>query len=89
MDDEQVVKERAEYKQARKDRAYKTISGFLQQLWVWIDTVRFGGMRWDTSLRFRFAMNQAMENDWKKLYWNETIENEYQHWKQSLTLMKN
>ena len=87
MNDEQVVRERAEYKQSRKDRAYKTVNWFIQQLNVWIDTVRFGWLRWDTSLRFRFAMNQAMENDWKKLYWNEQIEREYQSWRQSLTLM--
>lgn len=85
MDDEWLVRERAEYKQTRKSTAYKTVAGFIQQLRVCIETVRFGEPRWDTAKRFRFALNQCMERDWKTLYWNEQIEQEYQSYKRTLT----
>ena len=81
LNDVQLVQERAEYKQAKKDRAYKTISWFLQQLKVCITTVRNNDVRWDTNLRFRFAMNQAMEKTWKSMYRNDNTEAEYQAWK--------
>ena len=85
MDDEWLVRERAEYKQTRKSTAYKTVAGFIQQLRVCIETVRFGEPRWDTAKRFRFSLNQCMERDWKTLYWNEQIEQEYQSYKRTLT----
>ena len=78
LDDLKLVQQRAEYKQAKKDRAYKTVWWFLQQLKVCITTVRNKEVRWDTNLRFRFAMNQAMEKTWKSMYWNDNIEAEYQ-----------
>lgn len=84
--DTSLVKERAEYKQSKKDRAYKTTSGFIQQLSVCIETVRFNSPRWDTATRFRFALNQAMERQWKSMYWTDQTENEYQAWKKTLTL---
>jgi len=84
--DTSLVRERAEYKQSKKDRAYKTTSGFIQQLSVCIETVRFNSPRWDTSTRFRFALNQAMERQWKSMYWTDQTENEYQAWKKTLTL---
>ncbi len=84
--DEHVVRQRAEYKQAKKDRAYKTTEGFIQQLRVAVDTVRFWQPRGDTSIRLSFALNQATENEWKKMYWNTQIEQEYQGRKKTLTL---
>lgn len=87
LDDENLVRERAEYKQAKKERAYKTTKWFLQQLNVCIDTVRFGWIRWDTQIRFTFALNQAMEREWKSMYWTEQTEQEYQSWKKTLALM--
>ena len=81
MDDIQLVQERAEYKQQKKDRAYKTVWWFLQQLKVCITTVRHNEVRGDTNLRFRFAMNQAMEKTWKSMYWDDKIEAAYQQWK--------
>lgn len=87
LDDEKLVRERAEYKQAKKERAYKTTRWFLQQLNVCIDTVRFGWIRWDTQPRFAFALNQAMEREWKSMYWTEQTEQEYQSWKKTLAIM--
>lgn len=87
LDDENLVRERAEYKQAKKERAYKTTKWFLQQLNVCIDTVRFGWIRWDTQIRFTFALNQAMERERKSMYWTEQTEQEYQSWKKTLALM--
>lgn len=78
LKDVSLVQQRAEYKQAKKNRAYKSISWFLQQLKVCITTVRNNDMRWDTELRFRFALNQAMEKERKSMYWNDNTEAEYQ-----------
>ena len=87
--DVDVVRERAEYKQAKKNRAYKTVSWFIQQLVVCIETVRFWMPRGDTAQRLRFALNQTCEREWKSVYWNETIEQEYQSWKRNLALTLN
>ena len=78
LKDVSLVQQRAEYKQAKKNRAYKSISGFLQQLKVCITTVRNNDVRWDTELRFRFALNQAMEKERKSMYRNDNTEAEYQ-----------
>lgn len=78
LKDVSLVQQRAEYKQAKKNRAYKTIAWFLQQLKVSVSLVRNNEMRWDTDLRFRFAVNQAMENEWKWLVRNDNKEVEYQ-----------
>ena len=87
--DVDVVRERAEYKQAKKNRAYKTVSWFIQQLVVCVETVRFWMPRGDTAQRLRFALNQTCEREWKSVYWNETIEQEYQSWKRNLALTLN
>lgn len=81
LKDVSLVQEWVEYKQAKKDRAYKKVSWFLQQMKVCINLVRFNSPRGDTELRFRFAMNQAMEHEWKSMVWNENKEAEYQAWK--------
>jgi hypothetical protein len=78
MKDIPLVLERAEYKQAKKNRAYKTIKWFIQQMKVNITTVRNNDMRADTDLRFRFAVNQSMENEWKWIFRNDKIEEQYQ-----------
>lgn len=78
LKDFSLVQQRAEYKQAKKKRAYKTIQWFLQQLKVCITTVRNNDVRWDTELRFRFALNQAMEHEWESIYRNDKTEAEYQ-----------
>lgn len=72
-----IVKQRAEYKQAKKDRAYKTVNGFIQRL-VWIvKTVENGTPRTDTWERFWFALSVSMEKEWKDIYRNNQMENEY------------
>jgi hypothetical protein len=38
-------------------------------------------MRADTDLRFRFAVNQSMENEWKWIFRNDKIEEQYQAWR--------
>lgn len=81
MKDIPLVLERAEYKQAKKNRAYKTIKWFIQQMKVNINTVRNNDMRADTDLRFRFAVNQSMENEWKWIFRNDKIEEQYQAWR--------
>ena len=81
MKDVSLVHERTEYKQAKKNRAYKTIKWFIQQMKVNINTVRNNDMRADTDLRFRFAVNQSMENEWKWIFRNDKIEEQYQAWR--------
>ena len=83
-----AVLERAEYKQAKKSRAYKTVSWFIQQLYGKVDTVRFWEVRWDTWTRFEYAVNKTKENEWKDIYRTEKEEREYQFYKKSLYLKK-
>ena len=78
MDDLEIVEERVEYKQAKKSRAYKKVKWFLQQMKVSINKVRNNEARWDTKLRFRFAVNQSMEWERKWIFRNDKIEAEYQ-----------
>lgn len=83
-----AVLERAEYKQSKKSRAYKTVSWFIQQLYGKVDTVRFWELRWDTGTRFEYAVNKTKENEWKDIYRTEKEEREYQFYKKSLYLKK-
>lgn len=83
-----AVLERAEYKQDKKSRAYKTVSWFIQQLYGKVDTVRFWEVRWDTWTRFEYAVNKTKENEWKDIYRTEKEEREYQFYKKSLYLNK-
>lgn len=81
-----AVLERAEYKQSKKDRAYKTVSWFIQQLYWKVNTVRFWEIRGDTWTRFEYAVNKTKENEWKDIYRTEKEEREYQFYKKSLYL---
>ena len=81
-----AVLERAEYKQSKRDRAYKTVSWFIQQLYWKVNTVRFWEIRWDTGTRFEYAVNKTKENEWKDIYRTEKEEREYQFYKKSLYL---
>ena len=83
-----AVLERAEFKQAKKSKAYKTISWFIQQLYGKVGTVRFWEVRWDTWARFEYAVNRAKEYDWKDIFRTEKDEREYQFYKKSLYLNK-
>ena len=84
--DSDTVKLRAEYKQRKKNRAYKTIKWFIQWLLECVNTVRFWEPRWDTAKRFEYAINQAEEHERKSLVWNEITENKYQNYKKTLAL---
>lgn len=81
-----AVLERAEYKQSKKDRAYKTVKWFIQQLYWKVNTVRFWEIRGDTWTRFEYAVNKTKENEWKDIYRTEKEEKEYQFYKKSLYL---
>ena len=71
------IKQRAEYKQRKKERAYKTTSWFIQQLAVMVKTVENGTPRTDVWSRLQFAVNQAEENERKWIVWNDKIEQDY------------
>lgn len=81
INDTRVVRMRAEYKQRKKDRAYKTIDWFIQQLAVMVKTIENWLPRPDISSRLEFAINQASENERKWIVWNDRIENDYTSFK--------
>lgn len=81
IQDTWVIRQRAEYKQRKKDRAYKSIKWFIQQLAVMVRIVENNLPRTDVAWRLQFAINQAEENEWKWIVWNEKIELDYQSFK--------
>ncbi len=86
--DSAPVKQRAEYKQRKKDRAYKTPSWFIQQLAVMVKTIENWIPRTDISTRLQFAVNQAEENERKWIVWNDKIEQDYLSFKKFKSLWK-
>ena len=76
-----TVREWLEYKQAKKDRAYKTVKWFIQQMQVIFKDIQHWQPRGDIPRRFEFAVNQAMENNWKWIFRDEKIEAKYQNFK--------
>jgi hypothetical protein len=79
--DEEAVKQRIEYKQKKKDRAYKSVDAFIQRLsWIvkkldnWIP-------RTDIGQRLRYAVNMAEEKERKDIYWEDKTELDYQSFK--------
>ena len=58
--DESVVRQRAEYKQRRKSKAYKSVDWFLQQLVENITIVSNWEIRYDIWPRLRYAQNKAI-----------------------------
>lgn len=89
--DEWVVKQRAEYKQKKKSKAYKTISWFIQQLVENVTTVSNWEIRYDVWERLRYAQNKAI--DWDNLWIrrDERMERWFATWKKfnSLTQKQN
>lgn len=78
INDREAVNLRAEYKQGKRDRAYKTTTWFIQQL-VWaVKKIENWLPRADVGERLKFAVNIASEREWKDIYWTEQIEQEYQ-----------
>lgn len=86
--DSAPVKQRAEYKQRKKDRAYKTASWFIQQLAVMVKTIENWMPRTDISTRLQFAVNQAEENERKWIVWNDKVEQDYLSFKKFKSLWK-
>lgn len=87
--DDDAVKQRVEYKQRKKERAYKTTSGFIQQLAVMVKTVENWMPRTDVWWRLQFAVNQAEENERKWIVWNDKIEQDYLSFKKFNSLWMN
>lgn len=89
--DEWVVRQRAEYKQKKKSKAYKTISWFIQQLVENVTTVSNWEIRYDVWERLRYAQNKAI--DWDNLWIrrDERMERWFATWKKfnSLTQKQN
>ena len=89
--DEWVVRQRAEYKQKKKSKAYKTISWFIQQLVENVTTVSNWEIRYDVWERLRYAQNKAI--DWDNLWIrrDERMERWFATWKKfnSLTPKQN
>lgn len=89
--DEGVVKQRAEYKQSKKSKAYKTVNWFIQQLVENITIVSFGEIRYDVWERLRYAQNKAI--DWDNLWIrrDDRMEKWFATWKKfnSLTQQQN
>ena len=77
----QPVREWIEYKQAKKERAYKTSKWFIQQMKVIYNDIKYWQPRGDIPKRMEFAVNQAMENNWKGIFRDEKIEAKYQSFK--------
>lgn len=89
--DEWVVRQRAEYKQKKKSKAYKTISWFIQQLVENVTIVSNWEIRYDVWERLRYAQNKAI--DWDNLWIrrDERMERWFATWKKfnSLTQKQN
>lgn len=81
-----AVKHRAEYKQRKRERAYKTVDWFIQQLAVMVKTVENWVPRTDVWSRLEFAVNQAEENERKGIVWNDKVEQDYLSFKKFSTL---
>lgn len=72
--DESVVKQRAEYKQKKKSKAYKTINWFIQQLVENVTTVSFWEIRYDVWDRLRYAQNKSIDWDNQWIWRDEKME---------------
>lgn len=79
--DIEPIKQRLSYKQSKRDRAYKTSKWFIQQMQVIVKDVQAWQPRWDIPRRFEFAVNLAMENERKWIFWDDKIEAKYQNFK--------
>ena len=89
--DEWVVRQRVEYKQKKKSKAYKTISWFIQQLVENVTTVSNWEIRYDVWERLRYAQNKAINWDNLWIWRDEKMERWFATWKKfnSLTQKQN
>jgi hypothetical protein len=79
--DSQAVREWLEYKQKKKDRAYKSEKAFIQRLaWI-VKTLDNWIPRTDIWERLSYAVNIATEKEWKDIYRTEQTELDYQSFK--------
>lgn len=74
----QPVREWLEYKQAKKDRAYKSEKAFIQRLAIIVKTLDNWIPRTDIWERLSYAVNIATEKQWKDIYRTEQTELDYQ-----------
>lgn len=79
--DEWAVRQRAEYKQKKKSKAYKTINWFIQQLVENVTTVSFGEIRYDVWDRLRYAQNKAIDWDNQWIRRDDRMEKWFNNWK--------
>lgn len=79
--DEWAVRQRAEYKQKKKSKAYKTINWFIQQLVENVTTVSFGEIRYDVWDRLRYAQNKAIDWDNQWIRRDDRMERWFNNWK--------
>ena len=77
----QAVREWLEYKQKKKDRAYKSEKAFIQRLAIIVKTLDNWLPRPDIWERLSYAVNIATEKEWKDIYRTEQTELDYQSFK--------
>jgi acyl-CoA-binding protein len=78
INNEDVVREFAVYKQSTKRTAYKTIDWFIQKLIAYVNLVSYWEIRYDVWDRLKYAVNEARDNWWIQLVRDEKTEQGYQ-----------
>lgn len=78
INNEDVVREFAVYKQSTKRTAYKTVDWFIQKLIAYVNLVSYWEIRYDVWERLRYAVNEARDNWWIQLVRDEKTEQGYQ-----------
>ena len=78
INNEEVVRELAVYKQSTKRTAYKTVWGFIQKLIAYVNLVSYWEIRYDVWERLRYAVNEARDNWWIQLVRDDKTERGYQ-----------
>lgn len=79
--DDGIVKQRAEYKQAKKSTAYKSIRWFIQQLVENVTTVSNWEIRYDVWERLSYAQTKCIDWWCKWIWWNDQMEKWFATWK--------
>lgn len=88
INNEEVVREFAVYKQSTKRTAYKTVWGFIQKLIAYVNLVSYWEIRYDVWERLRYAVNEARDNWWIQLVRDDKTERGYQTVKKFISMTK-
>lgn len=88
INNEEVVREFAVYKQSTKRTAYKTVWGFIQKLIAYVNLVSYWEIRYDVWERLRYAVNEARDNWWIQLVRDDKTEKGYQTVKKFISMTK-